>query len=264
VEAIERAPRARPGRARSRARIPRTLVIVAGTLLVCGLVYVAARQTSMFALRSVVVAGAPDDVARAVRDALAPLEGESLVAIDVDEIVRRVERIPTVIAATADRDFPHTLTVTVRPERPVAVVRRADGAWLVSARGRVMENVELGAFGPLPRVWLPQALAAPSPGTFLLPDQGGLLVRALARVPAGFPGKIDAARGTPGDVVLVLRSSGTELRLGEAVELRAKLVVAATVLRSLNGVERRDLAYLDLSVPTRPVGAPKPQVEASA
>jgi cell division septal protein FtsQ len=212
----------------------------------------------------VAVSGASDGVARAVRDVLAPFDGESLVALDVDEIVGRVEGIPTVIAATADRDFPHTLTVAVRPERAVAVVRRADGAWLVSARGRVMQSVELGVLGPLPRVWLPQALVAPSPGAFLLPDQGGLLVRVLARVPAGFPGKIDAARGTPDDVVLVLRSSRTELRLGEAVELRVKLAVAATVLRSLNKEERGDLAYLDVSLPTRPVGAPKSQVEASA
>jgi hypothetical protein len=35
------------------------------------------------------------------------------------------------------------------------------------------------------------------------------------------------------------------------------------VLRSLTPLERRDLAYLDVTVPERPVGADKPQVSTS-
>ena len=41
-----------------------------------------------------------------------------------------------------DRDFPHTLKVRVRLERPVAVLRRGADAWLVSASARVLQQLE--------------------------------------------------------------------------------------------------------------------------
>jgi cell division protein FtsQ len=185
------------------------------------------------------------------------------VAVDAGDVERRLEALPAVLTAEIDRDFPHTLRVAVRAERPVAVVRQAAGAWLVSARGRVIAVVEPRALQRLPRVWLPAGREALAPGTYLLPDEGGALIRALARLPERFPARIEAARGTPDAVVLVLGGK-TELRLGEAAELRLKLAVAATVLRSLSSSERRELAYLDVSLPTRPVGAPKPQVETIA
>jgi cell division protein FtsQ len=217
----------------------------------------------MFALRTVEVSGAPAEVAAQVREALGGLVGESLVALDADDVERRVESLATVLAAEADRDFPHTLRITVRPERPVAVVRRGADSWLVSARGRVMATLEPRQLARLPRIWVPAAVERLAPGTYLLPNEGGLVVRALAQVPEKFPARVSAGRGNADSLVLVLGGK-TEVRLGDASELRLKLAVAATVLGSLAASERRELAYLDVSLPTRPVAADKPQVAGSA
>jgi cell division septal protein FtsQ len=173
-----------------------------------------------------------------------------------------VESIPTIVTADVNRDFPHTIRVVVRLERPVAVVRRADDAWLISARGRVMAQLEPGDLAHLPRVWLPPGDGL-GLGAYLLPEDGAAAVAALARVPELFPARIDAARGTPDDLVIVLGTK-TEIRLGEASELRLKLAVAATVLRELGPSAGRELEYLDVSLPTRPAGLPKPQVESTA
>jgi hypothetical protein len=70
-----------------------------------------------------------------------------------------------------------------------------------------------------------------------------------------------SASGGDGDLTLVL-SDKTELRLGEALDVDLKLAVAATVLTALAPEEREWLGYLDLSLPARPVGGPKTQVEA--
>ena len=174
--------------------------------------------------------------------------------MNTDDVVRRLEALPTVVSASVERDFPHTLRVELREERPVAVVRHADGAWMVSARGRVMGSVALGSAARLPRVWLGLDAASPQPGVYLLPNEGGLVVEALARVPEDFPVEIAAARGSVDELVLVVEDTKAELRLGEAAELRLKLAVAATVLESLGTQERRELSYLDVSLPTRPVG----------
>jgi hypothetical protein len=43
------------------------------------------------------------------------------------------------------------------------------------------------------------------------------------------------------------------LQLGEAVDLRAKLAVAALLIRSLSPDDRSHVTYLDVSVPERSV-----------
>jgi cell division protein FtsQ len=231
-------------------------------LVLAGLGYLVARETGVFAVRTVEVEGVGDPVAGQIRRALEPLTGTSLAALDADSAERTLESLPTVVRAKVDRDFPHTIRVVVRPEQPVAVVRRAETAWLVSARGRVMAQLEPGELARLPRVWLAPGTGL-GLGTYLLPEEGGAAVAALARVPDRFPGRVDAARGTPDDLVVVLGTK-TELRLGEASELQLKLAVAATVLSELGAGARRELAYLDVSLPTRPVGMEKPQVERTA
>jgi cell division protein FtsQ len=262
VEDVRREATVRRSRAPERRALPRAVALVVCGAVLAGLAYVVARETSLFALRTVDVRGASEPVVEQAREALAALVGGSLVSVSTDDVVRRLEALPTIVSASAERDFPHTLRVELREERPVAVVRHGDGAWMVSARGRVMESVAIGSAARLPRVWLGVGTASPRPGVYLLPNEGGLVIEALARVPDDFPVEIAAARGSVDELVLVVEDTKAELRLGEAAELRLKLAVAATVLDTLGTQERRELSYLDVSLPTRPVGAYKSQVEA--
>ena len=50
------------------------------------------------------------------------------------------------------------------------------------------------------------------------------------------------------------------LLLGEPVDARTKLRVAALVLRKLSVEERAALTYLDVTLPDRPVASTNPQV----
>ena len=68
--------------------------------------------------------------------------------------------LPDILSVTYDRGFPHTLTVTVTPERPVAVLRRADESWLVSARGRIMRRLTPGQLPRMARIWVTREIDA--------------------------------------------------------------------------------------------------------
>ena len=244
--------------------LARAGVAVVALTIVAGIAYAIARETSLFSLEAVEVAGAPDELQAEVRRALAPLEGESLVTVDPADAAERAERLPAVASASADRDFPHTLRLEVTPERAVAVVRFGERAWVVSARGRLLREADRTEEPGLPRVWLPRRETEPRPGSYLLDGEGGDLVRVLARVPAHFPARVDAAHQAPDGIAIVLRPARTQLRLGDASAVRLKLAVAAAVLEGIPPAERRGLAYLDVSVPERPVSLPNSQVEASA
>jgi cell division protein FtsQ len=257
-----------PGQAGARARTrrsraPRLAILLAGCLaLLAGGAYLAARETSLFAIRTVEVRGAQPAVAAAVERELAALDGASLVSVSPGDVERRVEALPAVRSASIDRRFPHTIEVRVVQERPVAVVRVGEGSWLVAASGRVLEALPLGALSRLPRIWLDEGAPAPVPGERLTPAQGAPAARAVAALPAGFPARVQSVRGGPDELLFVLANS-TELRLGPNTDVRRKLNVAAVVLEELRR-ERLRLAYLDVSLPERPVGSTESQVEDSA
>jgi cell division protein FtsQ len=238
-------------------------VLTCLVLLLLGVAYVAARETSLFALRTVEVRGADPVTTGAVLGALARFDGESLVTLSTAEAERAAERVPTVRSVRLDRQFPNTLLVEVAQEKPVAVVRKGEeDAWLVAATGRVLGAVDRGTVEQLPRVWLPVDEDSPAVGGWLSNRQGAQAVRAIGKVPPTFPARVLTARGTT-EVTLVLAGK-TELRLGELRAIDQKLAAAAAVLRTLEREDADALAYLDVTLPTRPVGAPKSQLESRA
>src|SRR5205085_6582422 len=128
----------------------RALFATTGAIVAFVLAYLLARETPLFAFRTVDVAGDSPVVAADVRAALRPLEGRSLVALDAASIARELEALPSVHAASVDREFPHTLRVVVEPEQPLALVRAAGVAWLVSADDRVIRRVDGASARGLP------------------------------------------------------------------------------------------------------------------
>jgi len=221
------------------------LVGVAALLLaVC--LYAVARGTSMFAIERVEVQGAPPGVAARVRTALEPLAGSSLLAFDATDGDRRLASVPVVAAVSYDRDFPHTLVVSVVTERPIALLRRGPAAWVVSDTGRVLRNVSARPLPDLPRIWLP-ATADPLVGA-VVADDSALAVSALSTVrDVRLPLPIRSVRLVDGEISLTL-SSGTHILMGSRSRLLLKAAVAARILE----VTPTALT-IDVSVPERVV-----------
>lgn len=254
---------------RGRARLPQLSALlpsaasVAAGLSLLALAlggYAVARETTAFALREVRVEGATPALAREVREALAPLVGESLLSLEESRVLKRVEAIPHVRAAVYDRAFPHALAVTVERELPAAVLRRGARSWLVSDRGRVIEPVGRGAHPRLPRVWVPKATAV-EPGA-IVPARSAVRGAAVAAaLPAsGLRAHVRTIEAGEADLVLRL-ASGLRVRLGDDGGLELKLAVAARILPLLAPPASGGHDYLDVSVPERPVGGRNPQVE---
>jgi cell division protein FtsQ len=243
---------------RLRAPSARTLSIAVSVVAAMGLLYLGARETSVFALEDLEVAGVSSTVRRSVEAAAKPYVGESLVALDQDELRRQLESLSTVRSVQMDRAFPHTLRITVVPERPLAVVRQGPDAWLVSEHGRVIRELEPGRSEAWATVWTAADTSLAVGGTVADAELSTVL-EALRRVPDSFPVRVSRGRVEDEQVILVL-ASGSELRLGEPTSIPLKLAVAARVLGRLSAEERAELGYLDVTVPALPVGGDKPQV----
>jgi cell division protein FtsQ len=233
--------------------VPSWRSLVAGLCLLAaaGGLYATARGTSMFAVRDLRIRGAPPALAQRIEHELAPVVGTSLVGLDGAEVLARVEAIPAVRSASYDRAFPHTLVVRVVQERAAAIVRRGAEAWLVSSRGRVLARTRRGAYGFLPRIWVPKTVEVALGAIVRDAD----VRRAAALVPfarEGLPIRVRNARSSEGELALKL-ADGLELRLGESRDLPLKLAAARKILPLLASPAGGGPTYLDVSVPERPV-----------
>jgi cell division protein FtsQ len=223
----------------------RSLAVGLGLIAFALAAYAFARETSLFSVSRIEVVGGSPRLAAEVRQALAPVAGSSLVSLDGAAAMRRVEALPTVVSATYDRDFPHTLRVFVVPERPASVLRRGADSWLVSARGRVIERLPLREDPKLPRVWV--AGSTPVRIGAILSAATGAAARAVALAgPFGF--RVASATYAKGLLVFHLRS-GLEVFLGDTADVGLKAAVAARALATLPAGS----TYLDVSAPGRAV-----------
>jgi cell division protein FtsQ len=232
----------------------RSLWVGLGLLAIALGAYAAGRETSLFAIRRIELVGATPAVAGQVRQAVRDFQGASLVGLNGAELLRQVESVPTVASAGYDRGFPHTLKIVVRPEQAVGVLRAGRRSWLASARGRVIARLPLHRRPDLPRFWLPSATQIELGA--ILENGAGTSARSLAPLGrAGFPARIKTV-GLKHEELVYSLGSGIQLRLGRPVDLHLKLAIARRILPRLPG----GTAYLDVSVPERPVAGPNTQV----
>jgi cell division protein FtsQ len=239
-------PRLHPRAALARfAPTRRSLAVGLGILALALGGYLLARETSMFAIGRIEVRGGSPRVARQVHGALAPLVGTSLVGLDGAAVLRKVDALPTVVRASYDRAFPHTLRITVVPERPAAILRRGSESWLVSVRGRVMESLPSREGPRLPRIWV--STRAPVHVGGRVAATAATAARA-AGLAGPFASRVASVTDTNGTLEFHLWS-GLGLLLGDGGDVRLKVAVAQRVLPILAAGS----TYLDVSIPGRPV-----------
>jgi cell division septal protein FtsQ len=220
--------------------------------------YAIARETSMFAVRSFEIQGAPPAVRAQVRGVLQRFSGTNLLALNGAAVMRAIEDLPTVVSAQYDRSFPHALRVRVVAERPVAVVRRGSGAWLASARGRIIGPTARVRYRSLPRIWLPPSTQLAT-GDFLVGDAAASARALRAFVDARFAHRVLWARIQDRQLTLRLRS-GLDVEFGPPTSLSLKIAVVRSILRTLAPASAGGPTYLDVSVAGRPVAGRNPQV----
>jgi len=229
--------------------------LVIFTLAVGG--YVAARETSIFAVRTIEIRGGDQSLQAQVKAALADEVGQSLMKIDGNSLDRRIAPLPGVRAFKYDRAFPNTLRIVLRPEQPVLVLRSGADAYLVSATGRVIRPLAHPHLSHLPRLYVAKRDVQVRAGDPLPPP---IAAAALALAPlqgAPLPGGVRQVRG--GKELTLVLGSGLEVRLGDHGDLQLKLAIARRILRATAAATTGG-GYLDVSVPERPVLSLKSQV----
>lgn len=189
-----------------------------------------ATSSGMFRLRRLVVDNVPAELVDAVRGRIAGAAGANLLTTDLQPWQQRIETIPQVERAHLRRILPDGVEVQVELRRPRAILRAADGSYLLSADGIVLRRATEPA-ADLVEVLLDADVANAIDATRRLP---AMLPGAAAYVHAvriaewldhdapGAFGSIVAYRLTRQGVVLVLRDAPWQILVGQADALAAK------------------------------------------
>jgi cell division septal protein FtsQ len=235
----------------------RSLLIALAILLAAGGGYAVARETSIFAVRTLDIRGGTPAIRAQVRAALAPEVGISLLRIAGGDVTDRLAPLSGVRSFRFDRRFPNTLEVVVTAERPVLIIRQGKTAFLASSSGRVLRSLAHPRLSSLPRLWLPTKADAPAVGKELPAAEiaAAMAVAPLASTPLG--NHVDSVTSSDDQLTLTL-GSGFQVRLGDVGDLRLKLAIARRILAATGAAAGS--GYVDVSVPERPVLSANSQV----
>ena len=230
-----------------RQALRRNVALTAGIVGVAALGYVGLRAGGAFGVDSIRVTGASGVTERAVLTAAdARAGGVSLLAVDPSRLAVALERLPSVRRAHVSRDFPHTLRISIVPERVVAVVRLGGRAVTVAQSGRIV-GVRAAA---APSLIAPDGLTGQTGGYV---TQAGVRreLEVAAAIPSGFPVRVASIAATA-DGLVATTAAGAQIRLGDETDLGQKLEVAGRVLRGMSADARDHAQYIEVSAPDFP------------
>ena len=226
----------------------RRLTVAAALLAVLAAAYVVwFRDSSFVRVERVTVTGlaTTPGAARVETELTAAAERMSTLHVDRGALERIVAEHPAIARIRVKADFPHSLSIAVVENIPVAVVAGDSGRVPVAADGTLLEGVEPS--GALPEVRT--TAAVPSEGRL---RSGPALDRvvAAAAAPAPLRAKVRSVTIQPGKGLVAQFADGPAVWLGDLRRLEAKWDAAAAVLAERSS---RGAAYVDVRAPERAV-----------
>ena len=162
-------------------------------------------------------------------------EGVPLLRVDLEAVRRRVAAIPAVAHVRVDRDWPHTVVITVTERRPLAAVHHRSAWWVMDDEGVLFRRTR----GPAPSLPVVEVAAR----------SDAAALREVASVVAVLPDDIvettRRVRAPTRDSISLALHNGRTVVWGNAAESDRKAAVLEVLLRSPASV-------YDVSVPELP------------
>jgi cell division protein FtsQ len=231
-----RRPRRRPG--------PRLLIALVLVIVVAGGGWLWLRDSSLVAVRQVIIGGVSGPDAGQIRSALTgAARGMTTLDVKMSALQTAIKPYPVVKHLQVSTSFPHRMSIQVVEQVPVADISAAGRQIAVSADGTLLHDA--ASTGPLPTISLSVFPAGTHVDAPVLPE-----VRLLAAAPYSLLAKVSQVVRDPSHGLVADLRNGPKLYFGEATDLSAKWAAAAAVLASSTS---SGADYIDVTDAARPV-----------
>jgi cell division protein FtsQ len=177
--------------------------------------------------------------------------GDHLLGVSTKKVALRLQELPWVAEAKAERILPSTLKITVRERKAAMVVQSGQGPFLVDADGLVLQqgSEDLVTLTDLP-------LAQVSPGSRIATPEFVHAARILRSLPEEIRGKVNAVRAPSIDQIQIETGGGPMIYYGAAEQIAEKNFAAETLF-SGPAAGAAGAGVIDVRVPSRPATRPR-------
>ena len=231
----------------SRIRLRRVVIVLAAVGIVVGAV--ALYRSPLLRVQDVQVVGAKNVDAAEVQ-ALAGLEGRTMLDLPLDRVEERVGALPMVKSVETERRWPDGVRITISERAPWGTWRIGKASYVIDTEGVVLpEAIKAPKGGPL--IEDRGAPARLVPGDRVDVDAVAVARSLLKSVPEALGLKVAALEYTPEAGLSLLTDSGYSVVMGDSQNLDYKLAVWQAVENDL-GRQAMTGHVLDLRFENRP------------
>ena len=173
--------------------------------------------------------------------------GKSLLLVSSDDVIDQLDDIPGVTEAKVSKQFPNRLRVTVRAQRPAAMLRASDGSMTaVDSKGRVLNSVGNVSVEGIPVVDVGDVDQG-------LSDQAvHETLSILGRLDESIRQRISSVSAqTQDSITTVLDGGNYTIVWGDSSDLKLKKAVVDKIINDPNVIG--DKHQVDVSAPLRPI-----------
>ncbi|MCH4209260.1 cell division protein FtsQ/DivIB [Bifidobacterium sp.] len=235
-------------RANARVLAVRVVIVVAGLVVVLGLVWLML-FSSVFRLDSakIVVTGANEWVSeQRVHDIAAKQAGKSLFLVSGNDVTAQLKAIPGVTDATASKQYPRGLAVTVTAHKPAAMLKTANALAAVDGQGRVLNSVNGASAKGIPVIQVGNVNQG-------LRDRA---VREALKVLSALPDQMrqsitTVSAQTQDSITTELNGGDRIIIWGDASQLDLKKAVVDKIINDPTKIGNKH--QIDVSAPLRPI-----------
>jgi cell division septal protein FtsQ len=228
-------------------RRPRPRVLVAIAIVLVAVLLAASfflvRGSSLSAVRDVRVTGLSGAEAGQIRGSLETVaRGMSTLDVKHGDFHTAVADYPEVKSVSASASFPHSMTIHVVEQNPVAVAVAGTQRTVVSGDGTLLPNIK-------PTTSLPTIALGVAPAGTKLSGAARREASVLADAPPALLARIASASDDPTHGLTVSLRDGPVLYFGGAHRLAAKWSSVVAVLATSSSA---GAGYIDVTDPSRP------------
>ncbi|MDO8848541.1 MAG: FtsQ-type POTRA domain-containing protein [Coriobacteriia bacterium] len=217
---------------------------VAGVLVL----WVAVSGSQLFEIERVDVVGVSSISSEAVIARAALGEGETLLRVDGDAIAARLLEDPWIKEASVQRRPPSTLRIEITERVPAAVVDTGVSFWFVESQGRVLTESVPSSATVVPVIRdIPDFVAEPG-----VTSESATLLNALdvlSGLSEELRSTVRSITAPSIDKTTLLTTTGVEIMVGEAVNMKEKSVIVGDILAA----EGDRVVFIDVRSIERPI-----------
>ncbi|MHB1018212.1 MAG: cell division protein FtsQ/DivIB [Coriobacteriia bacterium] len=205
-------------------------------------------NSGLFAIERVTVEGASELSIEEVVAVAAIEPGETLLGIDEDGVVERLESLAWIESADLVRRYPSTALLRIEERERFVMLDLGNTFWALDRTGRVLGESVPATTTPVPLIRDVPAFA-PVVGEIVRADEVGNAIRVFAGISSELRASVKTLSSPSAEETSLITDTSVEIMIGRAEQLSEKSALALEIMEEQGSA----VVFIDVRSLERPV-----------